>query len=196
VILSKDNPFEGASFSLRNRLARLSWQIVWLLLFRPTPPQLHSWRCWLLRRFGARIDKGCHIYSDVCIWAPWNLEMGSQSCLGPRVNCYSMAMVRIGERAIVSQGAYLCTGTHDYSSLSFQLIAKPINIGADAWVCAEVFLGPGVQIGEGAVIGARAVVTRSQKAWTVCAGNPAQVIKFRKHPRAFQNPPPSSTCNE
>lgn len=111
--------------------------------------------------------------------------MAAQSCLGPRVNCYSMALVSLGERAIVSQGAYLCTGTHDYSSESFQLIARPIRIGSDAWVCAEAFLGPGVVIGDGAVIAARAVVSRSQPAWTVCAGNPAQAIKPRLHPRAI-----------
>lgn len=184
MIIPNSDPYQCASFSLRNRLARVMWHTTWLLLFRPTPPPLHAWRCWLLRRFGAQIAKGCHVYSDVRIWAPWNLVMEPCSCLGPRVNCYSMAPVLLGEKAVVSQGVHLCTGSHDYTSENFQLFARPITIGAHAWICAEAFLGPGVSIGEGAVIGARAVVTRSQSAWMVCGGNPAQAIKPRRHPSA------------
>lgn len=179
MILSKANPFDGPSFSRRSRVARLAWQIVWLLLFRPTPPPMHAWRCLLLRCFGARIAHGCHVYSDARVWAPWNLFMAHKSCLGPRVICYSMAPIILGERVVVSQGAHLCTGSHDYTSSSFPLYAKPICIGADAWICSEAFLGPGVEIGEGAVIGARAVVIQSQPAWMVSAGNPARPLKSR-----------------
>jgi putative colanic acid biosynthesis acetyltransferase WcaF len=187
LILANNTPFEGASFSFRNRLARLAWQLVWLLLFRPTPPPLHRWRCLLLRCFGARIAAGCHIYSDARIWAPWNLHMAGQACLGPRVICYSMAPIHLGERVVVSQGAHLCTGSHDYTSATFPLFARPITIGADAWVCTEAFVGPGVVIGEGAVIGARAVAMRSQPAWMVCAGNPCQPFKPRIHPSNRQS---------
>jgi putative colanic acid biosynthesis acetyltransferase WcaF len=186
MIVAKANPFEGASFKRRNRLARLLWQVVWLLLFRPTPPQMHAWRGWLLRRFGAQIHSSCHVYSSARIWAPWNLKMGANACLGPLVNCYSMALIELGERVVVSQGAFLCSGSHDYTQESFQLFAEPICIGSDAWICAEAFLGPGICIGEGAVIGARAVVTRSQPPWFVCAGNPARPLKPREHPR-FQS---------
>ena len=184
MILAKENPFEGASFSRRNRLARVMWLVVWLLLFRPSPPPAHSWRCWLLRRFGAKIHPTCHVYSSVQIWAPWNLVMAAHSCLAPNVNCYSMALIELAERVVVSQGAYLCSGSHDYTQEAFQLFAEPIFIGSDAWICAEAFLAPGVRIGEGAVVGARSVVIRSQPSWFVCAGNPAQPLKPRKHPRS------------
>lgn len=143
---------------------------------------MHGWRCWLLRLFGARIGSPCYVYSDVDIWAPWNLQMADYSTLGRRVICYSMAPVVLGERAVVSQGAHLCTGTHDYESENFQLFARPIEIGADAWICTDAFLGPGVTIGKGAVIGARSVVTRDQPSWTVCAGNPCRPIKPRTPP--------------
>lgn len=172
----------GASFSRRNRIARLAWQLVWLLCFRPTPPALHSWRCWLLRRFGARIAPTCHVYSNVIIWAPWNLQMASHSCLGRNVICYSMAPVSLGERVVVSQGVHLCTGSHNHESDNFQLFALPIHIGDDVWICAEAFLAPGVSIGNGAVIGARSVVTRDQPAWMVSAGNPCRPIKPRIPP--------------
>jgi putative colanic acid biosynthesis acetyltransferase WcaF len=184
MILAKANPFEGASFKLRNRLARVFWQAAWLLLFRPTPPPMHAWRCWLLRRFGAQIHSSCHVYSSARIWAPWNLKMDAYACLGPDVSCYSMALIELGERVVVSQGALLCSGSHDYTQESFQLFAEPICICSDAWICAEAFLGPGVCIGEGAVIGARAVVTRSQPPWFVCVGNPARPLKPRQHPRS------------
>jgi putative colanic acid biosynthesis acetyltransferase WcaF len=110
--------------------------------------------------------------------------MKDRSCIGPAVNCYNMDTVIIGPRAVISQGAHLCTGSHDYESDSFQLFTQPITIEADAWICADAFLGPGVTIGEGAVIGARAVVTRSQPPWMVCAGNPCQPIKPRQFRRA------------
>ena len=137
------------------------------------------WRRWLLRCFGARITAGCRIYSDACIGAPWNLHMADYSTLGRRVVCYSMAPVILGERAVVSQGVHLCTGSHNYQSENFQLFALPIEIGSDAWICAEAFLAPGVSIGDGAVIGARAVVTRDQPPWMVCAGNPCRPLKPR-----------------
>ena len=171
MILTNINSFKDPSFSRRNRIARLIWQIVWLILFRPTPPQMHSWRCFLLRIFGAKIHHSCHVYSSVEIWAPWHLSMEPESGLGPKVICYSMAPVSIGERVVISQGVHLCTGSHDYESRNFQLFAMPIRIGADAWVCAEAFIGPGVSIENGAVIGARSVVMHDQGAWMVCAGN-------------------------
>ena len=163
-----------------------------LLIGPATPPPLHAWRCFLLRCFGARIAAGCHIYSDARIWAPWNLHMAAQACLGPRVICYSMAPIHLGERVVVSQGGHLCTGSHDYTSATFPLFARPITIGADAWICTEAFVGPGVQIGEGAVIGARAVAMRSQPAWMVCAGNPARPLKPRLHPRGIHTPASAS----
>jgi putative colanic acid biosynthesis acetyltransferase WcaF len=97
-----------------------------------------------------------------------------------------MAEVSLGLRAVVSQGVHLCTGSHDHESANFQLFTRPIHIGADAWICAEAFLGPGVSIGEGAVIGARAVVTRDQPAWMVCAGNPCRPLKPRTQPSYTQ----------
>ena len=96
------------------------------------------------------------------------------------VNCYSMATVTLGKKVVISQGAHLCTGTHDYESPHFQLYALPIHIGDSAWVCAESFIGPGVNVGEGAVIGARSVVTKAMPAWMVCAGNPCRPLKNRK----------------
>jgi putative colanic acid biosynthesis acetyltransferase WcaF len=172
--------FEGApSFSLANRIRRGCWGLAWLLLARWTPPPLHKWRAVLLRLFGARLGKGVVVHGSVSIWDPRNLDMAQRSSLGPRVICYNMAKVSIGEFAVISQGAHLCAGTHTIDDSSFQLTSKPIGIDRLAWVAADAFVGPGVSIGEGAVLGARGVATRDIPAWTVWAGNPARHLRQR-----------------
>jgi putative colanic acid biosynthesis acetyltransferase WcaF len=120
-----------------------------------------------------------NVYPSATIWAPWNLIMEKQASLGPHVNCYNPALVSLGERAVVSQGAHLCTASHDYNAPSFQLFAKPIRIERFAWVAAESFIGPGVTVGEGAVIGARAVLFSDAPRYTVWFGNPATLKKTR-----------------
>lgn len=164
----------------QNQAARAAWTVVWKLLYRPSPRWLHGWRRLLLRCFGARIGRAAHPYPGAWIWAPWNLTMDDDSCLADGVDCYSVASVHLGRSALVSQRAFLCTATHDYTDPEFPLIARPITIAAGAWVAAEAFVAPGVTVGEGAVVGARAVVTKDVEPWTVVAGNPARVIGVRK----------------
>ncbi len=172
------NPFPSPH-SVPNRLLRVVWQSIYLLLFRPTPNVLHGWRSMLLRIFGARVGRGAHPYPSCKIWAPWNLVMGDHACLGPYVDCYNVARIELGEYATVSQYSYLCGATHDYTKLTMPLVPKPIRIGARAWVAADAFVGPGITVEEGAVVGARSCVVHDVPAWTVVAGNPARVIKRR-----------------
>lgn len=174
------DPFAGApSFSLGHRLHRAAWQAAWLLLARWTPPPLHRWRIFLANLFGARIHPSAFLYGSTRIWYPPNLSMAPQATLGRGVNCYAMAPISVGRRAVVSQGAFLCAGTHDIDSPEFQIEARPITIGAHAWVCAEAFVGPGVTIGEGAVLAARGVAFRDLGPWEVHRGNPAVAVGQR-----------------
>ncbi|HKD06936.1 MAG TPA: hypothetical protein VKB79_13620 [Bryobacteraceae bacterium] len=177
-----DPPVYVNRLSIANRLGRVAWALVWLFLYRPSPNILHAWRRFLLRLFGARIAAGAHPYPRCKIWAPWNLTMGPHSCLANDVDCYCVAPIRLGAFALVSQYSYLCAATHDYQNPEFLLITKPIVIGDRAWVAAGAFIGPGVEIGEGAVCGARSVVTRDVEPWMVCAGNPAKPVKRRRMP--------------
>jgi len=163
----------------RNRLARCAWGAACLLLFRPSPRVMHSWRRLLLRIFGARIGRGARIHPRCRIWAPWNLEMGDYGCLSHDVDCYSVDKIRIGAHATVSQYCYLCTATHDESDPGMRLVTAPIEVGDQAWVCADVFVGPGVTIGEGAVVGARSGVFGDLPAWKVCVGTPARPVRDR-----------------
>lgn len=170
----------GPSFALSNRLHRLAWGIAWLLLARWTPPPMRGWRRWLLRRFGAQVAPTANVYGSARIWSPANLVIGDHAAIGPGAIVYSMARVTIGPHAIISQRAHLCAGTHDIEDAAFQLQARPITIGARAWIAAEAFVGPGVSIGEGAVLGARGCAMRDLAPWTVYGGNPAAVLRARR----------------
>lgn len=169
----------GASFSMGNRLMRMTWNLVYWLFFRYSPRPFHAWRSFLLRCFGARVAKGVHVYPKVIIWAPWNLILEEECGMANGVELYSQGLITVGKRAVISQGSYICTGTHDYTKRGFPLYTLPITIGAEAWLAADVFVHPGVTIGEGAVIGARSVITKDMPAWTVCAGFPCKVLKER-----------------
>jgi putative colanic acid biosynthesis acetyltransferase WcaF len=169
----------GASFALSQRLERALFNLCWLLLARWTPPFMRGWRLVLLRWFGADLAPGAIIYGCAKIWYPRYLSMGRLAVLGPRVRCYNQAPVRIDDFAIVSQDSTLCAGTHDYNDPEFQLVTRPIAIGAHAWVAAEAFVGPGVTIGPRAVLGARGVAIRNIPADEVHGGNPARFIRMR-----------------
>ena len=165
--------------SLTNKLVRSAWQVVWLLLYRPTPRLFHPWRCLLLRLFGAKLGRAVHPYPSARIWAPWNLEMGDHACLSEGVDCYCVAPVRIGAQTTVSQYSFLCTASHDYTRADMPLVTAPITIGELVWITADVFVGPGVTIGDGAVVTARSSVFTDIPPWVVARGNPAVPVKAR-----------------
>jgi len=181
MIIQGNDPYTQPSFSLQNRIMRAIWGVVWLILFRPSPRPFHLWRRFLLRLFGATLGKHVNVYPTVKIWAPWALDIGSFVGVADGVTLYNMASITIGDHCVISQGAHLCAGSHDINSSNFQLIAKPISLERYVWVCAEAFVGPGVKIKEGCVLGARAVVVKSMPdPWTVWAGNPAVKKRLRK----------------
>jgi putative colanic acid biosynthesis acetyltransferase WcaF len=165
------------SYSASNRLGRFLWWTVYTALFRYSPRPLHRWRSFLLRCFGARLGSGCHIYASARIWAPWNLECGSWACIADDAEVYNPVTVSLGEGVVVSQGAYLCAASHDYADPEFPLIHGAIVVGKRSWVAARAIVLMGVTIGEGSVIGAGSVVTKDVPPNTVCAGNPARIVK-------------------
>ena len=181
MMIQGNDPFREPSFTLGHRIKRQLWNIVYVLLFRFSPRPFHAWRRFLLRLFGAKLGIFFHINSSVKIWAPWNLLCGNYVGIGDGANLYCMDRLEIGDYAVISQGAYLCGGTHDYNSKNFQLVVRPIRIERHAWICAQAFVHPGVVIPEGAVIAARAVVNKPLKEpWAVYVGNPCKVLKYRQ----------------
>jgi putative colanic acid biosynthesis acetyltransferase WcaF len=173
------DPYLRPAFSKKNQLARLVWNAVHLLLYRPSLRPMFAWRSFLLRCFGATMGPGCHFYPASKVWAPWNLTCDSHVAAADGAEIYNPAPMHFGSHCIVSQGAYLCGATHDYNNAAFPLLAYRMSFGAYAWICARAAVGPGVQVGEGAVLGLGAVATRSLEPWMVYGGNPAVAVKTR-----------------
>jgi putative colanic acid biosynthesis acetyltransferase WcaF len=174
------DPYLRPAFSLQDRLRRLNWNLCWAILYRTSPRPLHSWRAFLLRLFGAKMGPDCHFYPRSKVWAPWNLICAEQVTAGDGAEIYNPAPVTLGSHAILSQDAYVCAATHDYDDPAFPLIAYAMQIGAYAWVCARASVAPGVNVGEGAVLGLGSVATRTLEPWTVYAGVPAVKVKERR----------------
>jgi putative colanic acid biosynthesis acetyltransferase WcaF len=162
--------------------AELGRRILWALirpLFAWSPRIFWGWRRALLRLFGARVGHEVHIYPSVRISIPWNLTVGDQAAIGDRAILYALGEIVIAERVTVSQGAHLCAGTHDYRDPTMPLLKLPIAIGSDAWVCADAFVGPGVQVGARAIVGARCVVMKDVEPDAIMIGNPARPLGWR-----------------
>ena len=93
---------------------------------------------------------------------------------------YNVEKITIGDHSVVSQNAYLCAGTHDHTHISFPLIASPITIDSECWIAARAFIGPGVTIGHGAIVGVSSVVLSNVEPASIVAGVPARIIGIRK----------------
>lgn len=166
-------------FGLRHRIIRFLWGVVWVLLASWTQP-LHGWRRFLLRLFGAKVGRGVYVAPSARIWYPGTLVLEDFAAIADHADIYSMAPIRIGKYAVVSKRAHICTGTHDIDGELFQLMTAPVTIGDYAWITADAFVGPGVEVGEGAVLGTHGIAVKNLRPWTVYAGNPAREIKSRR----------------
>lgn len=165
----------------KHQVIRLIWGIVWPLgtWFLPRSMGM-GWKRMLLRAFGAKIHPTANIYSSARIYYPANLTMEEYSCLASDVDCYNVAPIVVGANTTVSQGAYLCTASHDITDPMNPLITAPIILKDQAWVGAKAYIGMGVTIGQGAVVGATASVYKDVEPWTIVGGNPAKVLKKRE----------------
>jgi len=155
--------FDNATFSRgASRGTEALWWVVRSLLFAPWLPLPSRLKVAALRSFGARVGQGVVIRSRVNITFPWKLEIGDQVWLGDEVLILSLARVTIGSNVCISQRAFLCTGSHDFKSETFDLITRPIEIGDGCWIAAQAFIGPGVVLPPGTMVKAGAVVKKTQ----------------------------------
>jgi putative colanic acid biosynthesis acetyltransferase WcaF len=181
-VLAKPLP-KGAfigHFTRSEKIRRLAWNIVQATVFRFSPRRADNWRAMLLRLFGAKVGKVKLLRSTVRIEVPWNITIGDGAQIGDRVYLYSLGPITIGEHAVVSQFSHICAGTHDYERSDFPLLRVPVTIGARCWIAAETFVGPGVTIGDGVVVGARASVVHDLEPWMICVGAPAKPVAPRR----------------
>lgn len=170
----------SSPYTKKNTVGRYVWTIMWRIAVIPFPRKSGMWlKRTLIRLWGGQISESAIVYSSAKIFAPWNLVMHAHSCIGPDTDIYNAAMVILKDSAIVSQYSYLCTATHDIRSKDFNLYSLPITLEKLSWVSSKCFIGPGVTIGEGAVVGASASVYKDVPEWTVVGGNPAKEINKR-----------------
>lgn len=163
--------------SFKHRVGRVIWGIVQGSLFRWSPRPCFRWRRMLLSLFGAKMHPTARVYPLARILVPWNLEMDAYATLADHVDCFTVAKITIGRRVTVSQYSYLCSATHDFEDPKRLMVPIPITLGARSWIAADVFVGPGVTVGEGTVVGARSSVFKDLPPWKVCAGSPAKPIR-------------------
>ena len=169
--------------SLKSKIARTAWNVVWTLFARHTPEHsrlFNKWRIMVLRMFGAKIGQGCVVKSSCEIWQPWKLEIGDYVALSEHVICYTVDRIKIGSQTAVSREAFLCCASHDVSSPMMEVTCSPITIGANCWIAGRAIIMPGVTVGDGAVVAAGAVATKDVEPWTIVGGNPANFIKKRE----------------
>jgi len=166
-------------WTMREKIGRTLWYWTEATLFRLSPRPMYRWRAWLLRRFGADIHPTARLRSTVRIEVPWNLIMGEGSSAGDFAILYCLGTIRLGKGVSISQYAHLCAGTHDFTRSDLPLLRPPIVIEDEAWIAADVFVGPNVTIGAGCVVGARSSVFNDLPPWTICVGNPAKPVKER-----------------
>lgn len=174
----KDNR-SARKYPVRIQFLRVAWAFG-KILFCLIPRPFYAPRRVLLRCFGAKIGQQVNIAGSAAIYFPWNLEIGDWSAIGEHAYIYNLGKITIGEKATLSQRAHLCAGSHDYTDPALPLLKPMIAVGNQVWLCADTFVGPGVTVGEGAVVGARAVVMKDVEPWAVVAGNPARVVKKRE----------------
>jgi putative colanic acid biosynthesis acetyltransferase WcaF len=171
-------------FPKREVAARWLWTFVQATIFRWSPRPWHGFRAHLLKLFGADIPEPGQVvvFPSAKISYPWRLHLQPRSMIGPFVSIYNLADITLEYGANVSQNCHLCAGTHDFNRWSMPLVTRPIMIGRNAWIAADVFIGPGVTVGELAVIGARSVVVKDMPAHMICAGHPCRPLKPRQTP--------------
>jgi putative colanic acid biosynthesis acetyltransferase WcaF len=181
-----------APYSKADYKRKLLWAIVWACFYRFLPRQLLGLRLKILRAFGAQLGPGVNIRPSARIWHPWLLTMGAHSCLADEVVIYNLGPVIIGDHTVISQNSYVCAGSHDYTKPNLPLTRPTIRIGSGAWICAHSFIGPGVTIGDNAIVGAASCVTKDVPANMIVAGNPAHPV--RERPTTPSTPAPTNNA--
>jgi putative colanic acid biosynthesis acetyltransferase WcaF len=164
----------------RSYAYRAMWLVVEALVMLNPVVTPYRLKTWVLRGFGARIGRGVIIKPGVHVKYPWHLEIGDNSWIGERVWIDNFVSVRIGANVVVSQGAYLCTGNHDWSDPGMGLIVKPITVEPGAWVGAFARIAPGVTVGSESVLTLGSVLLTDAEPRGVYMGNPASRVRDRR----------------
>jgi len=177
--LQLDNYDPSGSDYGRPKLVVFLWFLLQETLFRFSPATCYGFRRWLLTLFGCKLGQGARVRPRARLHYPWRIEIGAHAAIGDDAWLYSMDTITIGDHAVISQKSFLCTASHDYRDPRFRLTHQPITVGNGVWIAADVYVAPGVTIGDNAVIGARSSVFHDMPPGMVCYGYPCRPIKPR-----------------
>ncbi len=155
------------------------WFLVQATLFAMSPRFMFAWRRLILRLFGARVGKNVQIRPGARILYPWRVSIGDFSWIGDGSNIYSLAEITIGDNVAIAADVSIISGSHDYTKPSFPIVATPVQIARQAWICDRVTILPGVSIGEGSIVGAASLVLEDTEPLSINAGHPARKIGYR-----------------
>lgn len=155
------------------------WWLIQATLFGWSPQFLFGWRRWLLRAFGAEIGCGVRIRPSARITYPWKVRIGDHVWIGDDAVLYSLGEIAIGSHSVISQRCYLCAASHHTNRIGFDIFASPVTIADQCWLATDVFVAPGVTIGRGTVVGARASVFSDLLPEVIAHGTPARAIRPR-----------------
>ena len=160
-------------------LKSVAWFFVGRACLRAAWLPSSAFRVWLLRLFGAKIGRGAVLKPSIDVKYPWHLMVGDDCWLGEHVWIDNLALVEMGSNVCVSQGAYFCTGNHDWTDPHFGLRVGPITLEDGAWVGAKAIITPGVRLGICSIVTAGSVVSGTVPNFHIVSGNPAVFIKVR-----------------
>ena len=177
VDLSKFNntDFDRGTFVFKEWV----WRVLQQVFFNVEWVKAYGLKHRILRNFGAKLETGVVVKPKAKITFPWKLSVGCNSWIGEAAWILNLDQVTIGSNVCISQRAFLCTGSHDWSKDTFDLITKPITIEDGVWICADVFIGPGVTVGQNSVVTAGSIVTKDLPSGMICSGNPCAAVKKR-----------------
>lgn len=168
-----------AGFRGRSAWLAQLWWLVQGTLFGLSPQMFYGWRRFLLRCFGARIGRDVLLRPSVRVTYPWKVTIGDRAWIGDHAVLYSLGEIVIGQDSVISQRCYLCTGNHDFTRADFPIFAQPVVVGTECWLATDVFVAPGVTIGDRAVVGARSSVFTDLPGAYVYHGTPARPVRPR-----------------
>jgi putative colanic acid biosynthesis acetyltransferase WcaF len=131
----------------------------------------------ILRAFGAKVGDGVLIRHRVRIQWPWKLTIGDNSWVGTAVELYNLDHITLGNDVCISQYAYVCTGSHDRHSPTFEFDNAPVVLEDGVWLCARSTVLRGVTVGANSTVAATALVTRNVPPDSIVVPPPSHVIR-------------------
>ena len=133
----------------------------------------------LLRLFGARVGRGVVIHPGVNIKFPWKLSIGDHSWIGQRAWLDTLDTLAIGSNVVVSQGAMIIQGSHDYKKVDYPTYTKPVVLEDGSWVGAGAIVTLGVTMKSHSVLAAGSMASKDLEPYTIYQGNPAVAVRER-----------------